>query len=98
LRRANVMSSDPSPIRKEPRSPTDLILLPSLLAMTKRVFILGVTGYIGGAVFVRVKKSFPNFTYAALVRSEKNEDAVKGAGVDEIIRGDHSAHDVSNLA
>ncbi|KAH7099275.1 NAD(P)-binding protein [Auriculariales sp. MPI-PUGE-AT-0066] len=62
--------------------------------MGKHVFILGATGYIGGAVLVNLKQLFPEWTFAALVRSEKNDAAVKAAGVSEIIRGDHSAHDI----
>lgn len=58
--------------------------------MKKNVFILGVTGYIGGAVLVRTRRSFPTWRYTALVRSEANFDAVRAAGVDEIIHGSHA--------
>jgi len=62
--------------------------------MTKHVFILGATGYIGGAVLARTKRTFPNWTFSALVRSDKNDAAVKAAGA-EIVRGDHSSYDAS---
>ncbi|KAH7097495.1 NAD(P)-binding protein [Auriculariales sp. MPI-PUGE-AT-0066] len=62
--------------------------------MSKRVFVLGATGYIGGGVLVHLKQLYPEWTFAALVRNEKHDAAVKAVGVSEIIRGDHSAHDI----
>ncbi|KDQ21224.1 hypothetical protein BOTBODRAFT_25650 [Botryobasidium botryosum FD-172 SS1] len=45
------------------------------------VFLIGATGYIGGAVLVALKKAYPNFSYSALVRSEKDVAAVQALGV-----------------
>jgi len=59
----------------------------------KNVFILGVTGYIGGAVLVRLKHIYPTLHFTALVRSPKNDAAVRAAGVDHILHGDHSETD-----
>jgi len=50
------------------------------------VFILGVTGYLGGAVAVALKKKHPTSTYKAFIRSQKSAEAVGAAGF-EIIQG-----------
>jgi len=50
------------------------------------VFILGITGYIGGAVAVALKKKHPTCCYKAFIRSEKSAEAVRAAGF-EVIQG-----------
>lgn len=42
------------------------------------IFVLGATGYIGGAVLVGYKKAYPDYDFVALVRNEKNVAAVEG--------------------
>ncbi|KDQ20599.1 hypothetical protein BOTBODRAFT_26603 [Botryobasidium botryosum FD-172 SS1] len=48
-------------------------------------FVLGATGYIGGAALIAIKKAYPDFVYTALVRSEKDVAAVQAIGVSVIV-------------
>ncbi|THH01272.1 hypothetical protein EW145_g6947 [Phellinidium pouzarii] len=48
--------------------------------MTKTVFIIGATGYIGGSLLVSLKKAHPDLVYTALVRSESDFSAISAAG------------------
>ncbi|KIJ49396.1 hypothetical protein M422DRAFT_27757 [Sphaerobolus stellatus SS14] len=58
--------------------------------MSKSLFILGATGYIGGSVLKGVLSTFSSqFTVTALVRSSSQFDAVRSFGVDNIIHGSH---------
>ncbi|KDQ21225.1 hypothetical protein BOTBODRAFT_25651 [Botryobasidium botryosum FD-172 SS1] len=51
------------------------------MSQVTSVFLIGATGYIGGAVLVALKKAYPDFSYSALVRSEKDIPAVQALGV-----------------
>lgn len=42
------------------------------------IFVLGVTGYIGGSILTGYKKTYPDYEYVALVRSESGIPAVEG--------------------
>lgn len=53
------------------------------------VFVLGATGYIGGAVLVGYKKAYPDYNYVALVRSESGTPKVEALGV-RVIKGSNS--------
>ncbi|KAF8325838.1 NAD(P)-binding protein [Cantharellus anzutake] len=54
------------------------------------VLILGVTGYIGGAIGVSLKKKHPTSIYKAFVRSAEAAEAVKAAGF-EVVQGTGNA-------
>ncbi|KAJ0287566.1 hypothetical protein Brms1b_002463 [Colletotrichum noveboracense] len=47
--------------------------------MTLKIFLTGVTGYIGGDAFHALYKQHPNYEYALLVRSEERAAPVKKA-------------------
>jgi len=55
------------------------------MSTTLSVFIIGATGYIGGAALVAIKNTYPDFVYTALVRSEKDVPAIQAIGVSVII-------------
>ncbi|KAG8926792.1 hypothetical protein FRC01_008363 [Tulasnella sp. 417] len=57
------------------------------------VFLLGVTGYIGGSVLVDHKKRYPNAQFTALVRNPKDMVAVQAFGV-KVVQGSHSNLDI----
>lgn len=44
--------------------------------MVVKVFLTGVTGYIGGDAFHHVQHNHPDFEFALLVRSEEKANAV----------------------
>ncbi|KAH8110822.1 NAD-binding protein [Phellopilus nigrolimitatus] len=60
--------------------------------MTK-VFIIGATGYIGGALLVALKRKYPDFNYTALVRSESYIEAIRSAGA-TVVQGSFADVDV----
>jgi hypothetical protein len=47
-------------------------------AMPTKVFITGITGYIGGDAFHVLSQEHPDFEYAALIRTQEKADYVKG--------------------
>ncbi|KAG8768089.1 hypothetical protein FRC16_007161 [Serendipita sp. 398] len=53
------------------------------------IFILGITGYIGGAVAVGYKRTFPDYEFVALVRNEQSIQAVEAIGV-KVVQGSHT--------
>ncbi|KAG9100589.1 hypothetical protein FS749_014342 [Ceratobasidium sp. UAMH 11750] len=57
------------------------------------IFILGVTGYIGGAIFTGIRKAYPDVPTVALVRNPAHNDAVKAQGA-RIVQGSHSDYDL----
>ncbi|KAL3496463.1 hypothetical protein BJX62DRAFT_222123 [Aspergillus germanicus] len=46
--------------------------------MPTKVFITGITGYIGGDAFHVLSQEHPDFEYAALIRTKEKADYVKG--------------------
>lgn len=50
-------------------------------------FVLGATGYIGGAAIVEIKKKFPSATYVAYTRSPKNAPALEALGFRVLLAG-----------
>ncbi|KAH7097021.1 hypothetical protein BKA62DRAFT_820166 [Auriculariales sp. MPI-PUGE-AT-0066] len=52
------------------------------------ILILGVTGYIGGAVLVNAIKAFPKSEISVLVRHDKHDAAIKATGVASVLHGD----------
>ncbi|QRV78495.1 NAD(P)H-binding family protein [Ceratobasidium sp. AG-Ba] len=63
------------------------------MTVPESIFILGTTGYIGGAIFSAIRKTYPNVPIAALVRNPSHNDAVKARGA-RIVQGSHSDHDI----
>jgi len=57
------------------------------------IFILGATGYIGGAVLVGLKSTYPTHEFVALVRNEKNIPAIEALGV-RVVKGSHQDLDL----
>jgi len=55
------------------------------------IFVLGVSGYIGGSILVGYKKAYPDYDYVALVRSESSIPAVEALGI-RVVKGSHSDH------
>ncbi|CAG7854911.1 SubName: Full=Uncharacterized protein {ECO:0000313/EMBL:CCA70316.1} [Serendipita indica DSM 11827] len=55
------------------------------------IFVLGITGYIGGSVANGLRGVFPDHEFVALVRSQKNNFAVEALGV-KVLQGSHSDH------
>lgn len=53
------------------------------------VFVLGATGYIGGAVLVDLKRRHPDFVYTALVRNTKDNAAIEALDV-KVVNGSHA--------
>ncbi|EJD45662.1 NAD(P)-binding protein [Auricularia subglabra TFB-10046 SS5] len=51
------------------------------------ILILGITGYVGGSLFTRLVKSYPNARFVGLVRAESMIPAIKAAGCHEVIQG-----------
>jgi len=49
------------------------------------VFVIGATGYIGGAALAALKKAYPQFCYSALVRSEEDIAIIQAAGVSVVL-------------
>ena len=47
--------------------------------MAPRIFITGVTGYIGGDVLANLHKAHPDHDYHALIRTQDKADGVKKA-------------------
>ena len=47
--------------------------------MPTKLFITGVTGYIGGDAFYYLSQHHPNFEYSALIRSEEKAKRVREA-------------------
>lgn len=64
--------------------------------MTIKLFALGVSGYIGGSALRSIYDDSPElFEVAALVRSEKDDDAISRAfGSARIVRGSLSDLDL----
>ncbi|KZW02437.1 NAD(P)-binding protein [Exidia glandulosa HHB12029] len=58
-----------------------------------KIFILGVTGYVGGPLLRALKKAYPNAHYSALIRSEAHIPIFRAEGVQEIIHGSSSDTD-----
>ncbi|KZV82339.1 NAD(P)-binding protein [Exidia glandulosa HHB12029] len=60
--------------------------------MSKRVFILGTTGYIGGKLRSWTLRCWSQiyWHYTALVRNSKDFNAVQDAGADDILHASHS--------
>ncbi|TDL19366.1 NAD(P)-binding protein [Rickenella mellea] len=48
------------------------------------IFLIGATGYIGGAILVELKKVYPDANINALVRSPSHNDAIRAAGAQPI--------------
>lgn len=63
------------------------------MSAPESIFVLGATGYIGGAVCTGVRKTYPNVPTAALVRNPAHNDAVKAQGA-RIVQGSHSDYDL----
>jgi len=59
------------------------------MSAPESIFILGATGYIGGAVFTGLRNTYPNVPTAALVRKSQDHDAVKAAGA-RVVPGSHA--------
>ncbi|KAG8779114.1 hypothetical protein FRC12_024626 [Ceratobasidium sp. 428] len=57
------------------------------------IFILGATGYIGGAVCTGVRKAYPNVPTVALVRNPSNNAAIEAQGT-RVLQGSHSDYDL----
>ncbi|KAG9123930.1 hypothetical protein FRC07_013471 [Ceratobasidium sp. 392] len=57
------------------------------------IFILGATGYIGGAVFTGIRKAYPDVPVAALVRNPSNNAAIEAQGA-RVVQGSHSDYDL----
>jgi nucleoside-diphosphate-sugar epimerase len=57
--------------------------------MSTEVFVLGATGYIGGAILTAFLHAFPQFSYKALVRNPSSFPAIEALGV-RVIKGSHS--------
>lgn len=47
--------------------------------MPTKLFITGLTGYIGGDAFYYLSQHHPNFEYSALIRSEEKAKRVREA-------------------
>lgn len=45
--------------------------------MPTKIFITGITGYIGGDTFYRLHKNNPNFEFSALIRSNEKAQQVR---------------------
>ncbi|KAH7097019.1 hypothetical protein BKA62DRAFT_717854 [Auriculariales sp. MPI-PUGE-AT-0066] len=62
------------------------------------ILILGVTGYVGGAVLVNAIKAFPTSQISVLVRHDKHDAAIKATGVASVLHGDtdnvEALHDI----
>ncbi|KAF8598918.1 NAD(P)-binding protein [Ceratobasidium sp. AG-I] len=63
------------------------------MSAPENIFILGATGYIGGAVFTGLRKTYPNVPTAALVRNPKDNAALTAAGA-RVVQGSHSDHEI----
>ncbi|CAE6448507.1 unnamed protein product [Rhizoctonia solani] len=76
--------------------------------MTTKIFILGATGYIGGAVLSELKRNHPEATFTALARKDEDIQALEKIGVkgvkgtfldtDKIEHESHEADVVINAA
>jgi hypothetical protein len=58
------------------------------------IFILGVTGYLGGAVAHGVKKAYPAARCSAWVRSQSKVDIILKYGFQPIVATGDAAHDM----
>lgn len=64
----------------------------------KEVLIFGATGYLGGALLVRLRGSHPDWRFVAVSRNEKHDTALTAAGVAEVVRASHEDLKVRALA
>ncbi|QIW97694.1 hypothetical protein AMS68_003212 [Peltaster fructicola] len=63
--------------------------------MTLKIFITGVTGYIGGDAAYAIAKAHPEYEYAFLVRTQEKADVVKKAFPDcRTVIGDNDSTDL----
>ncbi|KZV99404.1 NAD(P)-binding protein [Exidia glandulosa HHB12029] len=58
-----------------------------------KIFILGVTGYIGSSFLARLVKLYPTARISALIRSDSVITTFLNAGVHEAIHGTHLDHE-----
>lgn len=63
------------------------------MSAPESIFILGATGYIGGAVFTGIRNAYPNVPIAALVRNLESNPALTAAGA-RVVQGSHSDLDI----
>ncbi|KZW01988.1 NAD(P)-binding protein [Exidia glandulosa HHB12029] len=61
-----------------------------MTSTTKKVFFLGASGYIGGAIFVKLHDTFPKYEWVALNRNPKTNDRLLAAGFSRVVQGSHS--------
>lgn len=65
------------------------------MAVTVRIFVTGVSGYIGGTVFETLVSSFPNYDYAVLVRGDSSAKKIQEKyPFARIVRGDLDSLDL----
>jgi len=62
------------------------------------VFILGITGYIGGAVGVALKRDYPYHEYVAFVRSSSSAPAIEKLGIKPLIGTGNAQQDLKLMS
>ncbi|CAN8101344.1 unnamed protein product [Discula destructiva] len=67
--------------------------------MVTKIFLTGVTGYIGGDIFYAVQQAHPDYSYTLLVRNEERAKPVKAKYPNvKFVYGDLNASDVIEKA
>ncbi|KZV99287.1 NAD(P)-binding protein [Exidia glandulosa HHB12029] len=59
---------------------------------TFSILVIGASGYLGGTILVELRKKYPGNIITALVRSSANDDAIRAAGVNDIVHADLKDH------